>query len=139
MSLQSKAANVLTHNVPPSSVKTPNGPVSVTPYAGGYNVETNSVGLGRFHGHGAELVTAEGIAPEGAAAADFPGITAFDVESKGLLFWDNVSGSLLGKLTSEQIQAIQQGLEKTFPGRKVVFDPSWTKWKQYIQVLKSGG
>jgi RHS repeat-associated protein len=133
LSLELGPATVEKLPIPATTVQTPNGPVEVTIYGGGYNPATNKVGLGRFHSHGSEL-----IVDEGAELGNIPGITVTDVPSKGKLFWNNRSASQPAQLTSGQIRAVQQGLEGAFPGREVVFDPNNSKVNAFHAQLKGG-
>jgi hypothetical protein len=131
-------AEVFKHEVGSFLVETPEGSVEAIMYGGGYDPRTNSIGLGRFHGHGVELVTPEGVAPTGLAALEFPGITVTDIPSKGTLFWNNRSASLPRQLIPEQVRAVQTGLENAFPGRTVVFDPYNSQTRQFISALQRG-
>jgi hypothetical protein len=63
--------------------------------------------------------------PQGVAAAGgdaskpgLAGITVFE-RADGMVFWVNDSQSLPEKLTPEQTQAVQQGLEQVYLGRDV--------------------
>jgi hypothetical protein len=118
-------------------IQTPQGPVEVKIYAGGYDPGSKRLGLDRHHQAGAAVISGDAQA---ALEGNWPGVTVYDFPSQKDLIWNNNSRALPTPLTSGEQRAIQRGLEKAFPGRKVIFDDkNMTIYKKYRAELESGG
>ena len=81
---------------------------------GGYDPDTNTLYLGGGIGHPRGVVAAGGD-PSKATVA---GITVFE-RADGNVYWSNDSISLRGRLTPQEVQMVQHGLEQAYPGKQV--------------------
>jgi RHS repeat-associated protein len=118
-------------------IQTPQGPVEIKIYAGGYDPGSNRLGLDRHHQAGAAVLSGDAqVAIEG----NWPGVTVYDFPSQKTLIWNNNSGALPTALTSGEQRAIQRGLEGAFQGRQVIFDnKDGGILRTYRGELSSGG